>query len=198
MTTSRAQCRFTNRLLGQLLHVSALARSIGMELEKAPGATRSGASRKVRWLPSTVLTVLVAAAIGAYIVDRSAYRTSVYERPGLRFTAEHCGRNVEVPKITGPRGVQIPSTPAEGIRSRAWRADGTLFLEAVLIESCGVPPRQGDYVIKGDTIYLSYEMAKLEGARALCNCPYRLTYEISGIPRADYQVDFPGTGWKIP
>ncbi len=167
---------------------------------------RSELPPKRRWGIWAALIVVIATAVGTYAFIRWSGPT-VFEKPGFRFTALSCGQSVEVPKITGPKGIEMPGTPAEGIRSRAWRDDGTLFLEAVLIENCGTPPREGDYTINGNTIALSYRLEappvyKLDGKivpmLAACNCPYRLTYELSGIPRADYHVDFPATGKQVP
>jgi hypothetical protein len=131
----------------------------------------------------------------------------VYERPGFRFTAERCERSAEAPTISETGRVQIPGVPAEGIQSRTWRADGSLILKAVLIENCGTPPKQGDFAISGNAIFLTYRLAPppvfdVEGKAvpmlAACNCPYRLTYEIAGLARVDYRIDFPVSGKGVP
>jgi hypothetical protein len=153
------------------------------------------------------LAVLLTAALGIYAVLRSYLGPTVYEKPGFRFTAARCERSVEAPTISAAGGVQIPAAPAEGIRSRTWRADGSFILEAVLIENCGTPPNQGDFAISGNTISLTYRLAPppvfdVEGKAvpmlAACNCPYRLTYEIAGLARADYHIDFPVSGKGVP
>lgn len=152
------------------------------------------------------MTIAGATAVGVYILFLN-FAPTVYEKPGFRFTAGSCGHSIEIPKVKGPKGIEIPGTPAEGIRSQTWRADGTLFLEAVLIENCATPPKLGDYTVKGNMISLSYRLApppvaKIDGKSviglAACNCPYRLTYEITGVPRGDYSVDFPGSGKGLP
>lgn len=178
-----------------------------MRQGETPSASPGDATPKRRWRRWVVLTVVGATAIGVYILLLLNLGPTVYKKPGLRFTAGSCGHSIEIPKIKGPGGIELPGTPEEGIRSQTWRADGTLLLEAVLIENCATPPKQGDYTIKGNTIYLSYRLApqpvvNIDGKsvpmRAACNCPYRLTYEITGIPRADYRVDFPASGKGLP
>jgi hypothetical protein len=178
-----------------------------MDSNAPPTATVVEASSKRHSLRWIVLTVLLAAALGIYAVLRSYFGPTVYEKPGFRFTAQRCERSVETPTISGPGGVQIPGVPAEGIQSRTWRADGSLVLEAVLIENCGTPPEQGDFATSGNTISLTYRLAPppvfdVEGKAvpmlAACNCPYRLTYEIAGLARADYRIDFPVSGKGVP
>ena len=178
-----------------------------MERNATPAATASDASSKrysLRWI---VLAVLLAAALGIYAVLRSGLGPTVYEKPGFRFTAAKCERSVDTPTISATGVVQIPGTPAEGIKSRTWRADGSLLVEAVLIENCATRPEQGDFAISGNTISLTYRLAPppvfdVEGKAvpvlAACNCPYRLTYEIAGLARADYHMDFPVSGKGVP
>jgi hypothetical protein len=169
-----------------------------MEPDKTTGVTSNDPSRKGRWRLWIVLTVLMAVAIAAFAVFRAAYYgRKIYERPGFRFTALSCGNSVEIPMIAGPGGAQVPGTPVQGVTSRTWRADGVLFLEAVLIENCATPPKEGDFAIQGNTISLSYRL-KDSGTSTTCNCPYRLSYEIAGIPRADYRIDFPASGKGLP
>ena len=69
------------------------------------------------------------------------------------------------------------------------------------------PPKQGDFTISGNTISLTYRLApppvfEVEGKAvpmlAACNCPYRLTYEVAGLARADYRIDFPVSGKGVP
>ena len=166
----------------------------------------SDASPNSRWWWLAIPVVMVAASVGVDVFDRYAGPT-VYDKPGLRFTVGSCERSADIPGIEGPKGAQNPGIAAEGIRSRTWRPDGTLVLETVLIENCITPPIEGDFAIKGNTISLSYRLTpppvhqiqgKVVPMLAACNCPYRLTYEIAGIPRADYRIDFPASGKGLP
>jgi len=140
---------------------------------------------------------------GRYI---QATDRTIYEKPGFKFTADSCGRSVDISKIQAPGGLEVFGTPAEGVRSQTWRGDDTLFVEAVLIENCATRPSAGNYTVQGDRIALSYALhqpvANIEGKsvpiRTACDCPYRLTYEITGLPRADYRVDFSRSGRRLP
>lgn len=85
----------------------------------------------------------------------------------------------------------------EGVKSIVWRDDGSLRIEASVVQNCAARIPTGGYSISGGTIYLTYE-SRTGTMRAACNCAHRLAYEISGIPKATYEVHLPKTGMSVP
>jgi hypothetical protein len=69
-----------------------------------------------------------------------------------------------------------------------------------MVENCDVRVTDGGYSVRSETIYLAYQAkSNVSGLPpAACNCAYRLTYNISGVPKKNYEVYFPTTGMKVP
>jgi len=114
----------------------------------------------------------------------------VIERAGFRFTASKCASG-ESAKSRDALKPEFP-TGWEGVKPAVWRTDGTLELEALLVHNCQLGIPEAGYSLDNRVLSLQYTADR---GGAACNCLYRLKYEISGVPRADYEIRFKGTGW---
>lgn len=137
---------------------------------------------------------------GYYVRHPTAYmrQPTVIERPGLRLTASLCEEaHSALPPPTPSQETPKWNPPEEGVKSIVWRDDGTLQVVALMVENCGARVIDGGYSVRSGTIYLAYQ-TKVDGLPAACNCAYRLTYDISGVPKSNYEVNFPKTGMSVP
>ncbi len=119
---------------------------------------------------------------------------TVFEGPGLKFTASPCESQGVSPPPTLTKAEQWkwrPPMVKEGVESIVWLDDGRLRIVALLVENCFARVMDGGYSVRSGTIYLAYRAKLGDKGAAACNCAYRLTYDIAGVGKGDYDVYFP-------
>jgi hypothetical protein len=146
---------------------------------------------------TVILGVVVAGGLW-FAYDHYVHQPTAYEGPGLKFSVGPCEESMGIPPPPSPDGKQSKwSPPKEGVKSVRWADEGTLRIVALMIANCAARVSNGGYSVHTGTIYLAYK-AKVEHIPAACNCAYRLAYDISSLPRADYGIYFPTTGMSVP
>ena len=127
------------------------------------------------WRRTIIWSAISLVTVSAFIYWRVQAGRVVYEKPGFRFTSASCGGLAEFGQ-------------SNSIKSHSWRTDGALLIEGAVIATCGAGPTEGEYVVSGNNIFLTYGRSSPPEAMAACRCAYPVTYEIAGLSRAEYQM----------
>lgn len=101
--------------------------------------------------------------------------------PSLNFRADKCSLLKSERYIKQAR-----------LRRKDWTAKGALVVEALVPVNCAYMIGEGDYRAAGSVLtlkYATYNPRKDKMAQA-CLCGHRVRYEITGLPKRDYTVEF--------
>ena len=77
------------------------------------------------------------------------------------------------------------SESEESVDSIEW-GSGRVTIDVTLKPNCGTTWLFGDYRLKGNELVLGYKSI-MPGLIA-CDCPYKATYEISGLEKKKYEI----------